>query len=316
VQQPGRAGRARPEWAQPDVEQPDLGQSPIPPTADPPADPRADAPADPPVDPVIDPVIDRPADLPAEPPADPASHPVAQPPLPPEQKDSTRLITVTTVVSWLAALVLMTVTVMWLVTREGPPPAGEPRADRADGVTRVPEAPVPLPGDAAYTQVSVLPGDVLAVKQWLTDSSGFSHLSVVAPGGQVRAESFQVYADGLLVEQRATVDGRVSNLDLGGATAVYLRYTLFGALERTHPPPGRALARVTSLDLSYDAWPGPTTIAFRGAKVLALACQPTRTSAPPLPCGVEEGGRWRVEPPPGQVDYRVMAQLDLEPGGA
>lgn len=300
MQQSGRAGRARPEWEQPDVERPDLERSPIPPTVDPP----------------VDPVIDRPADRPAGPPAGPASRPVAQPPRPPEQQDSTRLITITTVVSWLAALLLMTATVLWLVTREGQPPAEEPRADRADVVARAPEAPVPLPGDAAYTQISVLPGDVLAVKQWLTDSSGFSHFSVVAPGGQVRGESFQVYADGLLVEQRATVDGRVSNVDLGGATAVFLRYTLLGALERTRPPPGRALARVTSLDLSYDAWPGPTTIAFRGAKVLTLACQSTLTTAPPLPCGVAEGDKWRVEPPPGQVDYRVMAQLDLEPGGA
>jgi hypothetical protein len=306
VQQSGRAGRARPEWAQSDAERPDLERPPIPPTVDPP----------------VDPAIDRPAGLPADLRPGLAWHPVARPPLPPVpprppvQQNSTRLIAVTTVVSWLAALVLMTVTVLWLVTREGPPPAEEPRADRADGVTRVPEAPVPLRGDAAYTQISVLPGDVLAVKQWLTDSSGFSHLSVVAPGGEVRGESFQAYADGLLVGQRATVDGRVSDVDLGGATAVYLRYTLLGALEHTRPPPGRALARVTSLDLSFDAGPGPTTIAFRGAKVLTLACQSTRTTEPPVPCGVAEGERWRVEPPPGQVDYRVMAQLDLEPGGA
>ena len=211
---------------------------------------------------------------------------------------------------------LVTAAVLWVVTREGSPPADEPEPDRADVVTRVPEAPVPLPGDAAYTQLSVLPGDVLAVQQWLHDSSGFSRLSVTAPGGQVRGESFQVYADGILVEQRATVDGRESDVDLGGATAVYLRYTLSGALERTRPPPGRALARVTSLDLSYDAWPGPTTIAFHGAEVLTLACQTTGSSAPPLPCGVAEGDTWRVEPPPGQADYQVMAQLDLEPGVA
>jgi hypothetical protein len=306
VQQSGRAGRARPEWAQPDAERPDLERPPIPPTVDPP----------------VDPAIDRPAGLPADLRPGLAWHPVARPPLPPVpprppvQQNSTRLIAVTTVVSWLAALVLMTVTVLWLVTREGPPPAEEPRAGRADVVTRVPEAPVPLRGDAAYTQISVLPGDVLAVQQWLSDSSGFSHLSVVAPGGQVRGESLQVYADGLLVEQRATVDGREPDVDLGGATAVYLRYTLFGALERTRPPPGRALARVTSLDLSYDAWPGPTTIAFRGAEVLTLACQSAGSSAPPLPCGVADGDTWRVRPPPGQGDYQVMAQLDLEPGGA
>jgi hypothetical protein len=212
-------------------------------------------------------------------------------------------------------LVLMTAAVLWLVTREDAPPEGEPESDRADVVTRVPEAPIPLPGDAAYIQLSVLPGDVLAVQQWLNDSSGFFRLSVAAPDRQMRAESFQVYADGILVEQRATVDRRTSHVDLGGATAVYLRYQLSGALERTRPPPGRALARVTSLDLSYDAQPGPTTIAFRGAEVLTLACQTTGSSAPPEPCGVADGETWRVQPPPGQVDYQVMAQLDLEPGG-
>ena len=112
----------------------------------------------------------------------------------------------------------------------------------------MPEAPVPLPGDAAYAQMSVLPGDVLAVQQWLTDSSGFSSLSVVAPGGQVRGESFQVYADGLLVEQRATINSRIGDVDLGGATAFYLRYTLSGAL-RAHAPfmygPWRASPRST-----------------------------------------------------------------------
>jgi hypothetical protein len=237
--------------------------------------------------------------------------PVAPAPVPDEEAPSRRLIAVTTLVSWLAALALMTTAVLLLVNRDVTPPDDESGHDRADVVTRVPEAPVPLPADASYTQLWVLPGDVLAVQQWITDSSGFARLTVTAPDGQVRGESLQVYVDGVLVEQRATIDGRESAVDLGGAKAVYLRYRLSGALERSRPPAGRALARVTSLDLSYDARPGPTTIAFEGAEVLTLACQPTHSTAPPLPCGVAEGDTWQVQPPPGESDYEVMAQLDL-----
>jgi hypothetical protein len=289
VQRPGAAQSRTPAVVEPPVEQP--------------ADPQVVPPIDPPVDPPVDP------------PAHTAPRPFA-PPAPPQEEDSTRrMIAVATVVSWLAALVLMTAAVLWLVNREGSPPNDEPGSDRADVVTRVPEAPVPLPGDGAYIQLSVLPGDVLAVQQWLHNSSGFFRLSVAAPGGQVRVESFQVFVDGVLVEQRATVGGRESDVDLSGATAVYLQYRLSGALERTRPPAGRALARVTSLDLSYDAQPGPTTIAFQGAEVLTLACQATGSSAPPVPCGVVDGDAWRVRPPPGLVDYQVMAQLDIEPGG-
>lgn len=185
---------------------------------------------------------------------------------------------------------------------------------------RAPSPPVPLPADASYTGLTVLPGGDLAVQQWIRSDDDVSQIRVAAPPGTpaasaVSATDLEVYAGGAPVGRTGHVIAPES-FTFAGARSVYLRYTLSGALEHSDSEEGRALARVTSLDLAYAATRGSMTIEFTNAEVLSLACVPTTTAGPPEPCGLERGSTWQVEAPQPDAGYRVMAQLDLDPGAS
>ena len=95
-----------------------------------------------------------------------------------------------------------------------------------------------------------------------------------------------------------------------GARLIRLSYLLSGVLELSSTTSGRALARVTSLDLSYEPGSRRSVIAFRGARLLSLACDADGDDDPPIRCGVRGEDGWSVDVPDPQ-GYRVMAQLDL-----
>jgi hypothetical protein len=188
----------------------------------------------------------------------------------------------------------------------------------AEPPASVPDPPAPLSAGGAYTLVDVLPSDDLAVQQWIRGATPISGLEVAAPrdpllpSGAARATRLRIVADGVRIPSGGPVDTTPRLISFLGSTSVYLSYTLSGALERAPGREGRALARVTSLDVTYRPPPVTESISFRGAQVLSLACTPRGADLPPEPCGVQKDDAWQVRLPAAQgYPYRVMAQLDV-----
>jgi hypothetical protein len=203
------------------------------------------------------------------------------------------------------------------------PDADGSGAGGADAVTtastgQTPRSPVQLTGDSVYTDVLVrVPGD-LKVQQWISSDDPMTSIDLAPPadlgpaGRAFVGEDVRVATASGPVGEPVELTSRTS-FPLDGATEVYLSYILPGVLEQSASEPGRALARVTTLDVSYPDRLRRLTFAFRGAQALALACTTTRsTAAKPVPCGTLDGDQWVVTLPP-QGSSQVMAQLDLEP---
>jgi hypothetical protein len=126
------------------------------------------------------------------------------------------------------------------------------------------------------------------------------------------ATGVEVAADGRVVTGADSVGTEGRRYQVFGATAVYVTYTLTGALETSTSADGRALARVTSLDVSYASAGGTSTRSIEAADILGMACSPVADpDATPAPCGSPEQGRWQVELSGPHRDDRVMAQLNL-----
>ncbi len=118
-------------------------------------------------------------------------------------------------------------------------------------------------------------------------------------------------ADGHRVYAPPSITGADATLYVPGAHRVVLRYVLDGAVERTEPPAGRALARVVAVDVrdGHSTTRSRTTVT--GARVLSLACTAPGRDALPLPCGTADGSVWSVALTKPHLRERVMAQLDL-----
>jgi hypothetical protein len=129
-------------------------------------------------------------------------------------------------------------------------------------------------------------------------SVSVSHLVVASNGVQLAV------GNGLTAARRLTVP-------LPPTHSLYVRYVLSGSVQQDPGSAVRALARLTSLDVTTDERTVPTTHAVTGARVLDLACSPATVASIPRPCGVERNGEWRVTLDRRQARQRVMAQLDL-----
>ncbi len=177
-------------------------------------------------------------------------------------------------------------------------------------------APAQVRPDSAYTRLTVTGTGDLQVEQWIRSTAAVSGLTVTTPSGpllapgNVRATDLQVMADGAVVQGPAEVVDDSATYPFAGARLIRLRYLLSGVLELSSTASGRALARVTSLDLSYEPESSRSVIAFRGARLLSLACVADGDDDPPIACGVQGEDGWTVDVPDPQ-DYRVMAQLEL-----
>jgi hypothetical protein len=98
-----------------------------------------------------------------------------------------------------------------------------------------------------------------------------------------------------------------------GASEFYVRYRLSGAVERSTSVPGRALARVTALQLGMRRPLDEVSRWVTGAEVLSLACAPVAPADQPLPvpCGMPTSGGWQVDLAGARVDDAVIAQVEL-----
>ena len=177
-------------------------------------------------------------------------------------------------------------------------------------------APVPVRPDSTYTLVTVTQTGDLEVDQWISSTNFVFGVSLAirppnAPPGTVRATGIRVVADDTAVSGPAELVDGFATYPLAGARHIHLSYRLSGVLERSDTKPGRALARVTSLDVSFQPRSQRSTIAFVGATLLSLACEAEYVDGTPTPCGVRRGDGWKVDLPTDSQGYLVMAQLDL-----
>ncbi len=179
-------------------------------------------------------------------------------------------------------------------------------------------APAQVLPDTTYTRLTVTSSGDLRVEQWIRSTTAVSSLTVATPQGPllapgaVRATDLQVVADGAVVGGPGEVVDDSATYSFTSAQLIRLSYLLSGVLELSSTATGRALARVTSLDLSYEPGSLRSVISFRGAHLLSLACDADGDDDPPIPCGVRGEDGWAVDVPDPQ-SYQVMAQLDLHP---
>lgn len=173
------------------------------------------------------------------------------------------------------------------------------------------------PSDGSYTRIRVLPSGLLHVDQWIRSRAPLSGLTVSVPlvaglaDGTVRAHHLRVVTGGAPAVGPETIGTRPEAFSFLGANRVHLSYVLTGVVQRSSSAQGRALARVTYLDVWYTPQSGNQTTRVVGASVLNLACSKVRPDALPTPCGKPRSGAWQVKLAGEHRDDRVMAQLDL-----
>ena len=189
-------------------------------------------------------------------------------------------------------------------------------APSAEDSGPVPPSPVGLAPDTSYVATKVEPNGDLVVQHWIRSEVPVFGMTLAMPrpaGAGVVADGIRVYADGSQVSGPRSVNGQEAYYAALGGQELYIRYRLAGALERSTSATGRALARVTALQVGTRR---PLTEVSRwitGAEVLSLACAPVgREAAPlPVPCGMPTSGGWQVDLDGTRVDDDVIAQLDL-----
>jgi hypothetical protein len=179
-------------------------------------------------------------------------------------------------------------------------------------------SPVTLQPGTSYIRSRVLPSGDLVVTHWIRTRSPVDSLQLVAlrtlglPEGSVTASHLVLAADGTTYPATARISDRsgTQTLTFPDARTVYLRYRLSGVLQTTGPG-RRALARLTSLDVSAGGTAVQTTQVIDGATVLALACTSGPPASTPVPCGSQDSTSWSVRLAADHRPTRVMAQVDL-----
>ena len=223
---------------------------------------------------------------------------------------SRRLAALTT----MAAVVILVVGgLVWLRSGQGGDD-GRIRPVHADSFV----APVELSPATSYVRSRVLPSGDLEVTHWIRSRDAVDSLTVSTPetlglvSGTVRVSDFVLAVDGSPYPAVSIDEGTpgTRTLRFPMTDTIYLRYRLAGAVQPTGPG-GRALARITSLDVSIASELVQTVRTVVGARVLSMACADGPPDAASAPCGSDDGGVWTVRLDKGRLGSRVMARLDL-----
>jgi hypothetical protein len=242
-----------------------------------------------------------------EPAREPAESPAADP-LDAPTEGRTRLMAA------LVAVVAVVGLVAWLETG----PGSDERARLTTHRDRSPyAAPIALHRGTSYVRSDVLPSGEIEVTHWIRTRRPVRAVTLrtpVVPGlvrDSVQVTHVQLSGDG----RRVPATGSVypygpTTFPVPRTRNLLVRYRIAGVLETSGGTSGRALARITTLDVSTSSRLVSTTRTVVGATVLALACT-APGAAMPVPCGTERGRTWSTRLGPGQQDSQVMAQLDL-----
>jgi hypothetical protein len=226
----------------------------------------------------------------------------------------------TTLVVVAAAAALVTTAVLGWVWVKG----GGDDVDRVAPASDHPFAvPVELQPGTAYVRTRVLPSGDLVVTHWIRTRALVHSVTVRAPRtlgldpGAVSVTHVVLAANDASYPERPTslIGTRTLRFRFPEARTIFLRYRLYGVVEAGGPG-GRALARITSLDVVPGSRRVPVTQVVVGARVLALACTSGPPDTPAVPCGTTPGGTWTVRLKAAQQPSRVMAQVDLSRRGS
>jgi hypothetical protein len=220
------------------------------------------------------------------------------------------------VIAAVAALVLVTVVVV-LVVFVG---RDEPNEPSARGPERVPPAPVDLAPRSALVRARITASGDVEVRHWIRSASNLFGIGLSLPPGAlaaggssaVRVRHVQVFANGApaLGPERLEKEREYYPF-AAGTDDVFVTYDLVGAVERSDSVAGRALARVTALDIDVTPSLVTTTYAVSGGEMLNLACSAPQDGAVPFPCGEPSDSGWQVRLTKAQRNDVVIAQLDL-----
>jgi hypothetical protein len=202
----------------------------------------------------------------------------------------------------------------WIWMRRGGDDAGE--AVRASDRTFA--APVALAPGSSYVRSRVLRSGEVEVTHWIRTRSLLDTVTLRIPTTEGLAATAVSVAHVTLAVNGAPypaipasrVGGRSQTFLFPETHSIYLRYRLSGVTQ-ANGPGGRALARITSLDLVPASGPMAVTQVVSGARVLALACTSGAPDTQAIPCGSVVGGSWRVSLTGDERPTRVMAQVDL-----
>jgi hypothetical protein len=192
---------------------------------------------------------------------------------------------------------------------------GDRPAPRAQVVAFQP--PVHLPAGDEYVRSRVLPTGDLAVEHWVRARTMITRITLTVPSvpgldpGRVVARDVELQVDGLDVQVPRTVWQDSDAEVLTAAHRVHISYVLSGVLQRSPAGSARALARVTTLDLSTIPDTEQRAVSVTGARVLSMACTAPSPAAVPRPCGERRALGWRVDLGTDDHEDVVMAQLDL-----
>lgn len=193
--------------------------------------------------------------------------------------------------------------------------SGDPRPDDVPVTVDTLGAPRVLLPDESYVESRVLAGGDVVVRQWIRTDRPLQQVRLALPEVE-GAETLQ--ADGIVVESGGVRAVGPTLIAVGGATYTFtdttelrIRYRLTGATEVSDRASGRALARATTMDVTYTPGIARDTRVVRASEVLALACG-ARSGAPVVPCGDADGTQqWQVDLTGRRVDDRVVAQVNL-----
>ncbi len=183
------------------------------------------------------------------------------------------------------------------------------------------QAPERLPDPGAYVEAVVEPDGSVEVTHWLRPTEGISELTVRAyPTRQVAGPSSVTdlavrtgRGEVQLTEPfTAGADPRTVTL-VRSSRLIELSYTVDGVTDDEGSVVGRALVDSVLADVDHAAELGRTRVELGGREILQLACFPEDGSvADQRSCGTLSDGAWSVDLTSGQLDDKVLAQVDLD----
>lgn len=175
---------------------------------------------------------------------------------------------------------------------------------------------VSVPAGQAFVRTEVLPSGELVVTQWIHSKVPLDGVVLSPPGtvgtGRVLVDRVRVRAGDSAVAGAEQILGQPRRYSFPAATSIQITYHLTGAVERSSSAPGRALARITSLDVSYEPASELVTRSITADEVLSLACAGPGGSSTQTPCGARVAqDEWQVELAGDRAADRVIAQVTL-----